>query len=101
MGWHQTSSAAMGEMGTGIPQFGSYSAPVGVRTTVWSLDSATVSFPAGCTAIYLYASTMGMDSYKLAISTMLTARALGKAVRFYAHAPRDGGCGVDYVQLID
>jgi len=86
-------------MGTGIPHFGSYSAATGVQTNVWGLNEATVPFPAGCPYIYLTAATMGMDAYKIAVATLLVAKTTGRAVRFYAHAARDGGCGVDYVQL--
>jgi len=40
-----------------------------------------------------------MDSYKIAIATMLAARISNRAVRFYAHARRDSGCGADYVEM--
>jgi hypothetical protein len=94
-------AAAQGapEMGTGIPHFGSYSAATGVQTIVWGLNEATVPFPADCPRLYLTAATMGMDAYKIAVATLLVAKTTNRAVRFYAHAPRDGGCGVDYVQL--
>lgn len=87
------------EMGTGIPHFGSYSAATGVATIVWALNEATVPIPADCTRLSLTPVTMGMDAYKIAVATLLVARTTNRAVRFYAHAPRDGGCGVDYVQL--
>lgn len=87
------------EMGTGIPHFGTYSAASGVQTIVWALNEATVPFPADCPRLYLTAATMGMDSYKIAVATLLVAKTTNRAVRFYAHAARDGGCGVDYVQL--
>lgn len=86
-------------MGTGVPFFGSYSAATGVVTIVWSLQDASVPIPADCGRIYLTASTMGMDAYKVAVATLLLARTTGRAVRFYAHATRDDGCGADYVQL--
>lgn len=94
-------AAAQGEreMGTGIPTFGSYSAATGVQTIVWGLQDATVAFPADCPRIHLTAATMGMDAYKIAVATLLVARTTSRSVRFYAHASRDGGCGVDYVQL--
>lgn len=92
-------AAAEGEMGVGIPGFGSYSAATGVETIVWSLQEAQLPLPAGCPYIKLTAATMGMDAYKIAVATLLMAKATGRAVRFYAHAARDGGCGVDYVQL--
>jgi hypothetical protein len=91
--------AAQGEMGVGVPQFGSYSSATGLQIVVWRLDDATTPFPAGCTAISLTPTTMGMDSYKIAIATMLAARTSGRRVRFYSHAPRDTGCGVDYVEM--
>jgi uncharacterized membrane protein len=91
--------AAQGEMGTGVPHFGSYSAATGVVTKIWGLADATVPFPAGCTSLELNPATMGMDAYKIAIATLLLARTTNLAVRFYAHMPSGGGCGVDYVQL--
>jgi hypothetical protein len=97
-GKFHTASAASGEMGTGIPEWGTYSA-TGSSAIVWLLHSATIGFPPGCTHIILSPATMGADAYKIAISTMLTARALGKPVRFFSHGERDGGCGVDYLQL--
>jgi hypothetical protein len=42
---------------------------------------------------------MGMDAYKMAVATLTAARLSGAKVRFFAHAERDNGCGVDYVQL--
>ena len=92
--------AAQGEMGVGVPEFGMYSA-TGTYTIVTGLRDATAPFPAGCTTIMLSATTMGLDNYKLAIGTMVAARLTNKKIRFYAHAPRDGGCGVDYIALID
>jgi hypothetical protein len=65
-----------------------------------SLKEATLNFPSSCNYLILTASTMGLDSYKLAVSILTTAKLTGTAVRFYAHADRDGGCGVDYIQLI-
>jgi hypothetical protein len=91
--------AAQGEMGTGIPQFGSYSAATGTSGIVWRLDDMTTPFPAGCVSITLSPATMGMAAYKIAVATMLAAKTSGRKVRFYAHAPRDAGCGVDYVEL--
>lgn len=88
-------------MGSGIPEFGMYSAAAGIEARVWRLVESTVPFPAGCPQIVLRPQTMGMDSYKLAVGTMVAARLAGKRVRFCAHAPRDGGCGVDFVQLVD
>jgi hypothetical protein len=42
---------------------------------------------------------MGIEAYKMAFATMTAAKIAGSRVRFYAHADRDGGCGVDYVEL--
>jgi len=100
-GLFQTASAATGEMGTGTPQFGVYSVPVGVHASVWALSNKIADFPVGCNFLVLYPGTMGMDSYKVAIAIMLTARVTNKKVRFYAHQSQDNGCGVDYVELID
>jgi len=93
--------AAQGEMGTGVPNFGMYSAATGTSTIVWSLGDATTPFPAGCARIVLHPQTMGMDAYKLAVGTLVAAKLSNKKVRFYAHASRDDGCGVDYVQIVD
>jgi tetrahydromethanopterin S-methyltransferase subunit C len=92
-------TAAQGEMGTGVPLFGSYSVATGVVTKIWGLADATIPFPSGCAYLDLSPATMGMDAYKIAIATLLVARTTNRAVRFVAHGPRDGGCGVDYVQL--
>lgn len=88
-------TAAQGEFGVGVPQFGSYSSATGVQIIAWRIDDVTVPFPAGCSSISLTPATMGMDSYKIAVATMLTARSSGRRVRLCAHAPRDTGCGVD------
>ncbi len=97
-----TAQAATGEMGTGIPEFGIYSsvvvAPAG-QVTIVSLASPTINFPAGCTSLTMTPASMGADAYKLAVATLLAAKVAGKPVRFYAHAARDAGCGVDYVQM--
>jgi hypothetical protein len=92
--------AAIGEMGTGVPQIGIYSSAVGVaHIRIWSLANAAVNFPAGCSSILISRTTVGEQDYKVMLSVILTAKSLGKPVRFYAHAERDGGCGADYVQL--
>ena len=91
--------AASGEMGSGIPQFGSYSSATGAQTVIWSLDNTTTSFPAPCTSISITPATMGMDTYKISIAYLLTAKASGRRVRLYAHAPRGSGCEADYVEL--
>lgn len=94
-------SAASGEMGTGVPTFGNYSAAAGLlmQTNVWSIANPTRPFPAGCSNLVLSASTMGVDAYKLAVGILIAAKLAERPVRFYAHVERDGGCGVDYVQL--
>ena len=66
---------------------------------VWKLEGATIPFPTGCSGQSLDPTIMGMDAYKIAIGIMLVARASGRTGRFYAHAPRGSGCGVDYLQL--
>jgi hypothetical protein len=95
------SMAATGEMGTGTPQFGVYTAPIGSNVRIWLLAGATIPMPSSCTHLLLYSATVGMDHYKIAIALMTTAKVSGKKIRFYAHAERDGGCGVDYVELVD
>jgi hypothetical protein len=95
------SMAAIGEMGTGTPQFGVYTAPMGTSLRIWLSPGATTPMPTGCTQLVMSSATVGMDSYKIAIALMTTARVSGKKIRFYAHAERDGGCGVDYFELVD
>ncbi len=93
--------AAQGEMGTGVPRFGIYSPGAGGQLSiVWQLEDASLGFPSGCTNLVLSAGTMGLDTYKMAIATMTVARATTRRVRFFAHAPRDGGCGVDCVEML-
>jgi hypothetical protein len=95
--------AATGEMGTGIPVFGVYTNAVtgnGGWITIWGLQNPTVSIPQGCSALYITTNTLGASSYKDALAVLLTATSLNKPVRFYAHAERDSGCGVDYLQII-
>ena len=104
LGTPQTASAASGEMGIGVPEFGFYSSaatPPNGQTIIFSLAGATLNFPAGCSQLTLIPGSMGMDTYKLAAATLLTSKATGKKVRFYAHAPRDAGCGIDFIQLLD
>lgn len=94
------SHAASGEMGSGIPSFGIYTQAVAPgQTIVGALGSRTVAFPAGCAYLILTKATMG-DDYKIAVAALMLAKSTGKAIRFYAHAERDGGCGVDYVELL-
>jgi hypothetical protein len=97
--WQQAANAANGEMGTGVPQFAVYSAAVGPYVVIWGLVDSTIPFPAGCSQIRMTPTTMGVDSYKAAIAVMTAARLSNRPMRFYAHADRDGGCGVDYFQL--
>lgn len=92
--------AAQGEMGTGIPQFGLYSTATGQQAVVWQIQNATTPMPVGCTSLKLTPATMTMDSFKLAVAMMLSAQAANRKVRFFSHAERDGGCGVDYVELV-
>lgn len=92
--------SAQGELGTGVPDFAIYSAAVGNNTVVWSMTDATIPFAAGCAQLRLHPETMGADAYKAAIAIMMTAKVTKTRVRFYSHAPRDGGCGVDYIQLM-
>jgi hypothetical protein len=96
-----TVHAAMNEMGTGVPKYaGIYSQTAGgAHFRIWSIDTPTIPFPAGCTSLIISRSTLGED-YKIFVSVVLTAQSLGRPVRFYAHGERDGGCGVDYVQML-
>ena len=94
-------SAASGEMGTGVPTFGVFSQATGATIAVWSLANPSTPLPAGCQTLYLTPATMGLDAYKMAFATLTAAKMSGRRVRFYAHAERDGGCGVDYVELGD
>ncbi len=97
---YPVSHAASGEMGSCIPVFGIYTQAVAPgQTIVFGMMSPTVVFPAGCTWVTLTKATMG-DDYKMAVATLMLAKSTGKAVRLFAHAERDGGCGVDYVQLL-
>jgi hypothetical protein len=91
--------AAAGDIGTGIPHFGSYGAAMEIKTIVWSLADATIAMDSGCQYLVLTQATLGPEGYKVAMATLLAAKLSNRRVRFYAHAPRDGGCGVDYVQL--
>jgi ABC-type enterochelin transport system permease subunit len=95
----ENASAATGEMGTGVPHFGVYSAATGMQIVVFSIANPTRPFPAGCTNIVLTPTTMGIDSYKMALATLTAAKLAERPVRFYAHGERDNGCGVDYVQI--
>lgn len=48
----QPAAAASGETGTGVPRFGIYSDPAITHIQVWTLDDATIAFPAGCTSLW-------------------------------------------------
>jgi hypothetical protein len=88
-------------MGTGTPDiWGQYSAAVGdTHIRIFNLTNRTTAFPAGCSYITISSATVGPDAYKMALATMLTAKSTGKKMRFYSHAVRDGGCGVDYFEI--
>jgi hypothetical protein len=92
--------AAQNEMGTGKPVFGIYGQAVGAEIRIFSLNDATVAFPNGCTFLTLTPATLGWETYRAALSILITAKATGASVRFYAIAPRDSGCGVDFLQLM-
>jgi hypothetical protein len=92
--------AASGEMGTGIPQFGSYSSATGTRLAVWSLADASRPMAAGCSSLILSPETMGLEAYKIGVALLTAAKLTDRRVRFYAHGERDGGCGVDYVEIL-
>lgn len=99
IGITMSAHAAAGEMGNGVPQIGIYSSATSAHIRIWSLANATANFPAGCSSILIPRTTAGEQDYKVLLSVILTAKSLGKSVRFYAHAERDGGCGMDYIQL--
>jgi hypothetical protein len=93
--------AATGDMGTGIPGFGFYAdASNSPSVIVWVLEQADVPFPTGCPYIRLTTATMGLESFKIAVAQLTMAKAAGRKVKFYAHVTRDGGCGIDYVQVL-
>ena len=96
-----TADAAQGEMGTGTPQYSIYGDVVGSYVRIASLANPTTTFPGDCSTIFLTSNTMGTEMFRAAIATIIAARVSGMRVRFYAHAPRDGGCGVDYVELVN
>lgn len=90
--------AATGEMGTGIVSgVRFYSSPVGSAFYV-DFSSTTTPVPSGCSA-KITRATVGADDYKTMFSMALTAKVTGRPLRLYAHAVRDGGCGVDYMQM--
>ena len=96
--------AAQGEMGTGIPDGYSIYAPVAAagnsaQIVVWSIKGASIAMPSGCSNITLTLNTLGADTYKMALATLHMAKLTNQPVRFYAHASRDAGCGVDMIQL--
>lgn len=97
----QGASAALGTMGYGTPQFSMYAHSLGEMVVVKAFANQVYGFPVGCVSLTITPQTMGADSYKLAIATMLTARVTGQKVMFYAHEVRDWGCGVDYLELTD
>jgi hypothetical protein len=95
------SFAVSGEMGTGTPDsWGQYSAAVGdTHIRIFNLTNRTTAFPAGCSYITISSATVGADAYKMVLASMLIAKSTGKKMRFFAHAARDGGCGVDYFEM--
>jgi len=97
----QDVTAASGEMGNGVPHFGLYSSATGTRLVVWALGDAAGPIPAGCSSLILSPETMGLEAFKIAAATLTAARITGMRVRFYAHGEHDGGCGVDYVEIVD
>lgn len=93
------SAVAAGELGTGVPSFGSYSDTTGQHVRVWRVDEATIPFPSGCTSLVLTPSTMGQSAFKIAVATMLAARLANRKVRFYTHGAQES-CSVDYVEML-
>jgi len=98
----RTTSAASGEMGFGvIAEYGAYSKATGEMLVIWGLKNVKIPMAAGCPYLYLTPQTMGLTAFKNAQAMLLVARVTKKPVRFYAHGERDGGCGVDYIQIND
>jgi hypothetical protein len=92
--------AASGEMGTGVPRWAQFGDVYGGYILVKSLSGASIPFPSGCeSGIIITSGTMGRDPLAAAISMLLAAKITGVPVRFVAHTTRDGGCGVDYIEL--
>src|SRR5262245_60015111 len=71
-------SAASGEMGMGVPNFGQFGDAVGGVVVVWNLSSTVIPFPAGCSQLLVTRATMGADPFKIAVATMLTAKVTAK-----------------------
>lgn len=90
---------AQGEMGTGVPTGYNIYTATGASTVVWGLGNVSILFPSGCSSITLTPATMGVDGYKIAIATLHMSKLSNLPVRFYSHAVRDSGCGVDMIQL--
>ena len=99
-GIHVPSMAATGDMGTGIPNFGLYGTFNNSLIIIHSLINPTVNFPAGCPYLIISPATIGVAEHRMVYATLLTATAMQRRVRFFSHADRDGGCGVDYVSLV-
>jgi hypothetical protein len=93
--------AAGVDMGTGVPVFGFYSTAVTASPTVhvWALESPQYAFPTTCSYLILRSSYMGLESFKIAVGIMTSARLANRAVQFYSHYDASG-CLVDYVRLL-
>ena len=89
-----------GEMGAGVPSVGLYTQAAGSKTLIFLKDLVT-PLAAGCSYLILSAGTVGDRDYKIAHALLLSASLTNRRVRFYAHGTWDGGCGVDYVQILD
>ena len=94
-------NAYQGQMGTGIPTFGVYSAALtgSPYIAIWSLSNGSFPMAPGCPYLLLTVSTMGLETYKAALSILTTAVIANRTVQFFSHSERDGGCGVDYIRL--
>jgi hypothetical protein len=94
--------AAGVEMGIGVPSFGLYSTPPsGTQGVVhvWALESPQIQMRAGCSYLVLKSDYMGLESFKIAVGILTSARLANRAVQFYSHFD-GGGCLVDYVRLM-
>lgn len=99
-GMYVPSMAATGDIGTGIPNFGLYGTFNNGLIIIHTLINPTINFPAACPYLIISPATIGVAEHRMVYATLLTASALQRRVRFYAHVDRDGGCGVDYVSLV-
>lgn len=93
--------AAQGEMGTGMPIYGLQGTAGHSYVTVFRLDEATIPFPVGCTYLVISSFANGSDIFRAMVDSLLAAKLARKKIRFYAVQENQGGCGVDYLEVVD